>query len=420
MAQAAAAAAQALLDANRQVENSRLPLWSSVKESAFTAEQWIERISRAKQAGNWNDNVTMSYVFNALRGDALTFFDALPTLGYRPNNYDDFKEAFIKTYGTTRTVRTAALNLTDLRQGGSEPASRYIARVIKVVADIQAMAPAVLPQPATPWIAAVTAVGNFNNLDQDVEDEQAQHLIKHGAQDAYHRIGMQLFIAGLRPALRVELMKSNPQTMRQAFDAVIDAEKIISEPQRFGQRTNIMAVSTETEEDEFGGQTEGEQGEEDPMEAEIAALSAKLKKLKKRSQAKSNKANKGGQKQAQNASGRKAAANNGQSGTKPGACRFCKQEGHFQQECYARKNAGAPLVDAQGQPFRTGGVHAVQGGGQHQQQQQQQHYNYNPFAHYAQSDEQAGGVGAIWQRPPPPRWGAGGEQPSFYEQHLNY
>ena len=421
-AQAAAAAAQALINANQQVEQSRLPLWTSVKESAFTAEQWIERITRARQAGNWNDNVTMSYVFNALRGDALTFFDALPTLGYRQNNFDDFKEAFIKTYGTTRTVRTAALNLTDLRQGGSEPASRYIARVIKVVADIQAMAPPILPQPAVPWTADVLAVAGFGALAQAAKNAQAQLLISHGAQDAYHRIGMQLFIAGLRPILRVELMKTNPQTMREAFDAVIDAEKIVSEPLKFGQKSSIMAVATETEEEEIGGQTEGEQGEEDAIDAEIAALSAKLKKLKKRSQAKSNKGNKGGQKQAQNASGKKASGNNGQSGTKPGACRYCKQEGHFQQECYARKNAGAPMVDANGQPFRTGVVHAVHGNGSQQQQfqqQQQHHFNYNPFAHYTHTDEQTGGVGAIWQRPPPARWGAGGENATFYD-HLNY
>ena len=74
--------AQQLIEAGRQVDQARLPLWSSTKESAFTAEQWIEWITRARNAGTWNEQVTMSYVFNTLRGDALTFFDALPTLGY--------------------------------------------------------------------------------------------------------------------------------------------------------------------------------------------------------------------------------------------------------------------------------------------------------------------------------------------------
>ena len=166
--------AQALVEAGRQVDQVRLPLWSSTKESAFTAEQWIKRILRACNAGNWNEQVTMSYVFNALRGDALTFFNALPTLGYDQAVFDDFKEAFLKTYGTTRTVRTAALNLTDIRQGTTESAARYISRVIKIVSDIQAMAPDALPAPAQPWTAAVRAVPAFVALAAAVKTEQAQ------------------------------------------------------------------------------------------------------------------------------------------------------------------------------------------------------------------------------------------------------
>ena len=215
------------------------------------------------------------------------------------------------------------------------------------------MAPAVLPPPAAPWTAAVLAVPQFVALAQAVKDEQAQRLLKHGAKDAYNRLGMQLFIAGLKPLLRMELMKSNPQNMRDAFDAVIVAEKIISEPQKFGQRS-IMAMTAKFEDDETDGQAEEEQEDEDNTDAEIAALSAKLKKLKKRSQAKGNKGQKSGQKQANNTNQGKANNQRG-GGNKPGACRYCKQEGHFQQECYARKAAGAPLVDAQGQPFRTGG-----------------------------------------------------------------
>ena len=418
--------AQALVEAGRQVDQARLPLWSSTKDSAFTAEQWIERISRARNAGNWNEQVTMSYVFNALRGDALTFFDALPTLGYNQAVFDDFKEAFLKTYGTTRTVRTAALNLTDIRQGATESAARYISRVIKIVSDIQAMAPDVLPGPAAPWTAAVRAVVAFVALPDAAKTAQAQRLLKHGAQDAYHRLGMQLFIAGLKPILRTELMKSNPQTMRQAFDAVIDAEKIISEPLKTAQKAHIMGVQ-DADENDFAAQNDSEQEEDDEGDSEIAALSAKLKKLKKKSQAKRNKQSGGqnnGQRSQNGGQNRTPNRNNNRNNdNKPGACRYCKKEGHFQAECYARKSAGAPMVDAQGQPFRAAGVHALsdqqQQQMQMQQQQQQQHFGYNPFAHYARTDEQAGGIGAIWQRQPPPRYG-GGEQASFYEASLNY
>lgn len=81
-----------------------------------------------------------------------------------------------------QTVRTASLNLTDLRQGGSKPASPYIAQVIKVVANIQAMALAILHQPATPWTADVLAVGGIVNLAQAFKDKEPQHLLAHGAE----------------------------------------------------------------------------------------------------------------------------------------------------------------------------------------------------------------------------------------------
>ncbi len=410
----------ALIAAGRKVDLSRLPLWSNARESAFTAEQWVERIDRARTAGPWDAATTMSYVFNALRGDALTWFDALPTLGYQQDNWDNFKEAFLRTYGTTRTVRTAALNLTDLRQGATEPATRYISRVIKVISDIQSMAPANLPIPAAPWTAPVLAVNGFVALTDAQKDTQARLLLSAGAKDAYHRIGMQLFIAGLRPQLRTELMKSNPNTMREAFDAVIDAEKILAEPQRPTLRTAVSAISYGAEEDEFGTQ-EDDNEEEGEMDATISALSSKLKLLKKKASAKRNKAKPNGQKQASyNNNKNKSGQNNGQNGTKPGACRYCKQEGHFQADCYARKAAGAPMVDAQGKPFTSGGgVHALNADDRQQQQQpqqQQQQFAYNPYAHYAHAEEQTGGVGAIWQSPAT-RYG-GGE--TFYDRSLNY
>ena len=48
------------------------------------------------------------------------------------------------------------------------------------------MAPEVLPAPAQPWTAAVRAVPAFVALAAAAKTEQAQLLLKHGAQDAYH------------------------------------------------------------------------------------------------------------------------------------------------------------------------------------------------------------------------------------------
>jgi len=402
--------AQALINAGRQVDLSRIPLWSANKEKdSFTAEQWIERIQKARVAGNWTEPATMSYVFNAMRGDALMWYDALPTLGYNNEEWNSFKEAFLRTYGTTRTVRTAALNLSDIRQAANEPAAKYIARVIKIITDLKAMAPEQIPEPAQPWTAAVLAAEDFVALTAAQKSEQQQRLLQHGSRDAYNRLGMQLFIAGLKPLLRTELMKSNPDNMREAFDAVLDAERIIAEPNKSGHQRAIMAPikdDGEREEDE-GEDVEHEEGDEDADEVQLAAINQKAKLLKKRIANKAKKKNGQGQaqktgQQHKQGSNPPNSNNNGQNGDKE-KCRYCNKPGHRQANCFKRKAAGAPMVDQFGRAYQSG-VNGIAGQMQHPyntpppQQPQMAGATYNPYASYAQNEQIGGGVGAIWNR----------------------
>ena len=46
---------------------------------------------------------------------------------------------------------TAALNLSDIKQGASETAARYIFRVIKIISEVRDLAPAALPELAQPF-----------------------------------------------------------------------------------------------------------------------------------------------------------------------------------------------------------------------------------------------------------------------------
>jgi hypothetical protein len=75
MALNAAAAQAAFMAAGRSIEAGRLPLWTGSSDTTFTAEQWVSRIQKAATAAGWNDRTIMSNVFNALRGDALIWFE---------------------------------------------------------------------------------------------------------------------------------------------------------------------------------------------------------------------------------------------------------------------------------------------------------------------------------------------------------
>jgi hypothetical protein len=415
---------QQLINAGRQVKNSRLPIWTGNKDS-FTAVQWAERVTRAKQAGTWDDDTTMSYVYNALREKAMDWFSALPTLGYDITTWDGFKVAFLARYDVTRTVRTAAMNLSEIRQGAAEDAADYIARVIRLMNDIQTLAPAALPQPAQPWSAEVRAVANFVALPANVRDAQIQSLMKEGARDAYNRLGMHLAIAGLKPHLRIELMKKNPANLREAFDAAQEAQKICAEPRRQGAQLASVGQTNEEEEEEEYFDAEGGDPE---VDAQINALSARLQKLKQKQ--KSNKKKSGG-----GGGGPSKGGNPKKSGPAPsgarGACRYCNKTGHMQTACYARIQAGAPCVDPSGKPWvnqpTVNSLSAQQQQLQFQPQQQQfpgflqpgQQSGFPafpppPFQPYAQSESGGGRVGAIWEMQRPASAG-----PAGYD-HLNF
>jgi hypothetical protein len=394
------AAAQAFVNAGRQIEAGRLPLWSGTSDTAFTAEQWIQRIQKAATAGGWTDPVIMSNVFNALRGDALIWYDALPTIGYNSANWEDFKTAFLRTYGTVRTVRTTALNVTDIKQGASESAAQYMARVIKIIDDIKFIAPAQLPEPATPWSDAFTGAAGWAAITAAQKTTQMQRLLQAGAADAYNRVGLQLFIAGLKPVLRSKLMETDPANMRQAFEAAVNFEGLLKEPTRGSKPVHIAAVAGEEITDTNDRHVSPDEEEEDE-EAEIVAITKKLKNLKKKAQNKKKK-NNGSQSQVQN----KQQQQRQTSAAAKDECRYCHVKGHMQRACFKRKAAGAPCVDQYGNPLPGESVHGIstqQQQFEQWQQQQQQHFNGAAFnsapQQYAQMGA-AGGVGALWANNP--------------------
>ena len=66
--------AAAVLATQQQVDLYKLPLYhANAKKDLFTAEEWVEHVQRAKDAGTWNDVTTTSYVYNTLREGALTW-----------------------------------------------------------------------------------------------------------------------------------------------------------------------------------------------------------------------------------------------------------------------------------------------------------------------------------------------------------
>jgi hypothetical protein len=56
---------------------SHIPIYTVDVNDAFTPDQWIKIIQKARDTTGWNDENTMSFVFVSLRGKALKWQECL-------------------------------------------------------------------------------------------------------------------------------------------------------------------------------------------------------------------------------------------------------------------------------------------------------------------------------------------------------
>ena len=368
--------ADANIEGQRQSDLAKLPLFSGDSKDQFTAEQWIERITRSREASNWTAPQTMAFVFNALRGRALKWFDALKRSGIDRNNWDAFKTAFLKAFSTTRTPRTATVNLADLRQGQTETVVAFYPRVIKAVDDLEALAGGnfVLPDPV--WPAEFLAVPQFMAIGVDIRANAAQALVSHGATAAFNHMALNLFISNLRPSLRDELLKTTPATLYEAFEVACQLEGI-QEPAR---KPTLAAAAIDSDAAPPAAAPTVSADltqDDDSLDKEIDALNFKLKNLKDRRQQSrpSNSGNNNRNNRSNNRSNNNNRNSQPRNVDKSGwICRYCNKKGHGQLECFSRRRDNAGMVGADGAPYRASNRSAPAAAGINQVDQ-----SYNPF-----------------------------------------
>jgi hypothetical protein len=357
----------------------------------FSAEQWILRIEKARTASHWNDAQTAVFVYNALRGIALSWYEALRRSRINTDNWAEFRTAFLTAYSATRTSRTATFNLADLRQGPTESTVGYYARVVKVIDDIAAMAPPHFEAPAAPFGPEIRGLVGFAALAEAVTTTHVETLIDHGVTEAFNFVGLHVFIAGLRSNVREKIMETPPQDLYTAFESALALEKIRTEPKKAPASSAPSASVYEVEET-----SEAEPDSDNGLENEIAAISAKLKNLKK-------KRGKGGNFPAQKATPGKPPQKPSGS-TFDNRCFYCKKPGHRQLSCFARIKAGAQMVDKHGKPLaQQPSVQNINGSEQMASSQQQlpQHQHQfpppSPFYPHAYAHAQNERGGQMWE-----------------------
>ncbi len=327
-----------------QADLAKLPIWSgdSAKDG-YTVEQWCKRVDKAAASAGWDPANTMSYVYNALRGDALRWYESLKRFNINDNDWPSVRAEMLDAYSRVQTARTAVVNLSDLKQGASESVTNFGSRVARIVDDLEILMPAAARTPAgVTWADEITALAGWGGVAAAIKTTQLQNAANRVIWNTYNHLGVQLFISNLKPVFRDEMLKAPPTDLNAAIKQARQLEKIVLKPE------NTSASVSELQQESTG--------HHDNVDAEIAALSAQFQALiKKRNGANGRggrgaaNGNRGGRGGRGRGAPRGGGAANGNSSYN--VCRYCKKPGHLQKVCNSRIKAGAPQVDLNGKPY---------------------------------------------------------------------
>jgi hypothetical protein len=336
----------------RQADLAKLPFFSGNKTDTFTCEQWIARVQRSKDTSGWDNGHTMTYVLNALRGSAFAWTRSINRSSKIDiSDWDSFKAGLLNAFSVIGTSRTTTINLTSLLQGTNERVTNYYIRVVDAVNDIESLKKLNQQQiPADPWGEAA-AVPEFMALAVAVHAKILLNLVEFGIQDCLDYVSLNLFISGLKPHIREEVMRQTPKTLDDAFDMAVQSEKINYAPPKTAGATALPVLPV----DQHNVPPPNEESEADLLaaledieadnETRVAAIKTKLNKFRRSGQSNGNRSSSNGTSNKSSSGPRKPNPD------KNIKCRYCNKMGHYQLVCNSRKRDGAPMVGNDGTPY---------------------------------------------------------------------
>jgi hypothetical protein len=221
-AQPPPAAQQVLEQAMQRNELAKLPIWfGEPSKDAFRADDWWSRFEAAALAAQWNWVQVQTYFQQAMRGLALVWWTSrLRT----PVDIDDLRAFFLDDYGLTTAARTSVAQLRVI-QGPHQLVRDYHA-LVRVAMDTlclaiparEAMLPADILNQRPAEVNIPAAADNWVQV-------QYIRLEALGYNRFYNTVYRNLFIDGLLPHLRDEVIRVNPLTIEDAYNLAKRVEK---------------------------------------------------------------------------------------------------------------------------------------------------------------------------------------------------
>lgn len=308
----------------------------------FKPEEWIARVDTNRQAANWNDGQTLTIIFNALRGKALTWYMVMRQRGLQDfNTFNGFRALFLETFSAARTSKAVVGIFHGLNQQPKESVLDFFNRVGKASDDMTTLRPPLQDPAAGDWTAAFTAIEGWGAFDAAAKTEQGLSFMRKGATATMEHVSVQLFIAGLKQAIREQLLTMAPENgynnLWAACRAALEIEKNIKEPSaaiKLLQPTGAVIHAAEaTKETEIASAPDMEQYSEE----EIAMLRKYPNLFRGRFRGRGRgRGGRGGQ-----------SNNRGSSNSSgPTKCFNCNETGHWARECPKPKKDRKKKINA--------------------------------------------------------------------------
>ena len=336
-----AAVAGALAAHDRVKRSTDLPLFFGRKEKdTITAHQLINRFLTASEIAGWDDARKCNELKILLRDQALIWWDALPNMSEHDDVQTDWphlKAAFLDAYAPTYTAKATCTMFAEMQQRNGETVLDYYLRVDDALKKLCEAKPIAMSTTVTMALPAGTNLANALLLKNE-GIKQDELFFLH-----------QLFVAGLKEDIRAKVMEANLPTVRESLKVARDTEVV------YNDRKSKAAHISKIQED---NQSEGEENEVNVIRGRDGKFQSSHKTI----------------------TGGTGNSNNKGRETKPkfeGNCRYCKKYGHSQKFCFTRKEKNAPMVDAQGQPYKAGPrkVHNIQEEDMPRGDDNNQHFN---------------------------------------------
>lgn len=227
---------QRALELEQQKAYTRIPnFFGDPNSDYFKPEEWITRVDNNRTSANWTDPQTMTIIFNALRGKALTWHMVMKQRGIPGfDTWAVYKTLFLEAFSAARTSKAVVGIFHGLNQQPKESVLEFFNRVGKATDDMTTLRPA-LPNPvAANWTEAFQAIEGWGAFDAANKTAQGLAFMRIGATRTMEHVSVQLFIAGLKSNIREQILAQAPNAgydnLWTACQAALEVEKNIKEP----------------------------------------------------------------------------------------------------------------------------------------------------------------------------------------------